>query len=46
MYWNNSGRYADISPDPGETPYPWSNVEASTKFRKPALQGPKTTSLE
>ena len=43
MYWNNSGRYDDISPDPGNGTYPWSNVEASTKYRKPALQGPKTT---
>lgn len=24
MYWNNSGRYTDISPDPEDTePYPW-----------------------
>ena len=43
MYWNNSGRYDDISPDPGTSPYPWNNIEASTKYRKPALQGPNTT---
>ena len=46
MYWNNIGRYGDISPDPGNSPYPWANEEASTEYRKPALQGPKTTSLE
>ena len=39
MYWNNSGRYDDISPDPGNGTYPWTNEEASTKYRKPALQG-------
>ncbi|MCQ2612383.1 MAG: hypothetical protein MJ183_02140 [Treponemataceae bacterium] len=23
MYWNNSGKYNYISPDPGDAPYPW-----------------------
>lgn len=43
MYWNNSGRYDDISQDPGNGTYPWQNEEASTKYRKPALQGPNNT---
>ena len=43
MYWNNSGRYDDISPDPGNGTYPWANVEASQEYRKPALQGPAET---
>ncbi len=43
MYWNNSGRYDDISPDPGNGAYPWANVEASQEYRKPALQGPTET---
>jgi hypothetical protein len=41
MYWNNIGRYGDISPDPGNSPYPWPNEDASTEYRKPALQGSK-----
>lgn len=43
MYWNNSGRYDDISPDPGNGTYPWPNKEASQEYRKPALQGPEKT---
>ena len=43
MYWNNSGRYDDISPDPGNGTYPWENDEASQEYRKPALQGPAET---
>ena len=28
MFWNNSGRYVDISPDPGTAESPWKNQEA------------------
>ena len=37
MYWNQSGRYEDLSPDPADAEYPWTASEASPKFRKPAL---------
>lgn len=37
MYWNNIGRYDDISPDVGSTPYAGPAAEASSQFRKPAL---------
>ncbi len=38
LYWNNSGRYGDIRPDPEPgAPYTGSAFEADTKFRKPAL---------
>lgn len=37
MYWNQSGRYEDLSPDPADAPYPWTAPEASRSFRKPAL---------
>ena len=37
MYWNNIGRYDDISPDPGSASYSGSAPEASDEFRKPAL---------
>lgn len=38
MYWNNIGRYDDISPDPSaEDKYPWTSFEASKDFRKPAF---------
>lgn len=38
MYWNNMGRYDDISPDPApDAAYPWSAMEANTKYRKPAF---------
>jgi hypothetical protein len=37
MYWNNIGRYDDVSPDIGTAPYPWTASEANTKYRKPAL---------
>ena len=37
MYWNQSGRYEDLSPDPADAEYPWTANEASTKYRKPAL---------
>ncbi|WP_252714453.1 putative glycoside hydrolase [Treponema pectinovorum] len=37
MYWNNIGRYDDISPDVGTTQYTGSAYEALKEFRKPAL---------
>ena len=37
MYWNQSGRYEDLSPDPADSAYPWTASEASKDFRKPAL---------
>lgn len=37
MYWNNIGRYDDISPDPGKKSYPGSAAESLEEFRKPAL---------
>ena len=37
MYWNNSGDYSYISPDVGDSVYPWSSPEASGEFEKPAL---------
>lgn len=37
MYWNNIGRYDDISPDVGKTPYTGPAYEASEEYRKPAL---------
>jgi hypothetical protein len=40
MYWNNSGRYDDISPDiADDDAYPWTAPEADSSFRKPALTG-------
>lgn len=41
MYWNQSGRYDDLSPDPEDAKYPWSATEASQEFRKPALSSDK-----
>ena len=42
MFWNNIGRYDDISPDPSdEEPYPWTSFEASREFRKPAFSSEK-----
>ena len=37
MYWNNIGRYDDISPDIGNSAYMGTAFEASKEFRKPAL---------
>jgi hypothetical protein len=37
MYWNNIGRYDDIMPDVGKTPYSGPAYEASPDYRKPAL---------
>ena len=37
MYWNNIGRYDDISPDVGDTAYTGPALEAQKEFRKPAL---------
>lgn len=37
MFWNNTGRYDDISPAPGNEKYPWASYEASPEFRKPAF---------
>ncbi|MBQ8013858.1 MAG: hypothetical protein IJ257_05635 [Treponema sp.] len=46
MYWNQSGRYDDISPDVGEAKYLGPSYEADAKYRKPALSGgSKTESL-
>ncbi len=42
MYWNNSGRYDDISPDVGDELYTGPASEASTQFRKPALSSEKS----
>lgn len=39
MYWNNIGRYDDVLPDVGATPYSGPAIEASSKYRKPALGG-------
>ncbi len=44
MYWNNIGRYDDISPDVGSAEYTGPAIEASTKYRKPALSGGKKES--
>ncbi|HZK20386.1 MAG TPA: putative glycoside hydrolase [Treponemataceae bacterium] len=38
MFWNNSGRYTDLTPVPAFNElYPWPSYEASEKFRKPTL---------
>ncbi|OJF76472.1 MAG: hypothetical protein BKP49_07175 [Treponema sp. CETP13] len=38
MFWNNSGRYTDLSPCPTtDDIYPWDSYEASIKYKKPAL---------
>ena len=39
MYWNQSGRYDDISPDVGDMKYTGPSYEADSKYRKPALSG-------
>ena len=39
MYWNQSGRYDDISPDVGDKKYTGPSYEADAKYRKPALSG-------
>lgn len=39
MYWNGLCRYDDLSPDVGDSKYPWPSFEADSKFRKPALSG-------
>lgn len=39
MYWNGMCRYDDISPDVGDSKYPWNLYEADPNFRKPALSG-------
>jgi len=41
MYWNQSCRYEDISPDVGTKMYAGPSYEASSKYRKPALSGGK-----
>ena len=41
MYWNQSCRYDDISPDVGTVQYAGPSYEASPKYRKPALSGGK-----
>ncbi|MBR4629578.1 MAG: hypothetical protein IKO57_03925 [Treponema sp.] len=41
MYWNQSCRYDDISPDVGVKQYAGPSFEASPKYRKPALSGGK-----
>lgn len=43
MYWNQSGRYDDISPDVGSEKYTGPSYEADAKFRKPALSGGSRT---
>ncbi|WP_407427580.1 putative glycoside hydrolase [Treponema sp.] len=43
MYWNQSGRYDDISPDVGDKKYPGPSYEADSKYRKPALSGGSRT---
>jgi hypothetical protein len=38
MFWNNSGRYTDITPVPtADEKYPWKSFEAAPQYRKPAL---------
>ena len=41
MYWNNSGRYGDLSPDIGSTraplPYPWEKAERDKVSHIPVL---------
>ena len=43
MYWNNAGRYTDISPDIGDakngSAYPWEKAERDKSARKPAVSG-------
>lgn len=43
MYWNNGGRYTDISPDIGDakngSAYPWEKAERDKSARKPAVSG-------
>lgn len=43
MYWNNGGRYTDISPDIGDakngSAYPWEKAERDKSVRKPAVSG-------
>ena len=43
MYWNNAGRYTDISPDIGDakngSAYPWEKAERDKSVRKPAVSG-------
>ena len=42
MYWNNMGRYDDISPDIGDSVYSGPATEAQAKYRHPALSGGET----
>lgn len=37
MYWNNSGRYQDIFPDPGDSDSPWKSSEATVHQATPAF---------
>ena len=37
MFWNNIGRYDDVSPDPGTSQYKGAAYEAGAEYRKPAL---------
>ncbi|WP_242457143.1 putative glycoside hydrolase [Treponema zioleckii] len=39
MYWNGVCDYYAIFKDPGDAPYTGPSLEASSKFRKPALSG-------
>lgn len=39
MYWNNIGRYDDISPDVGTSEYTGAAIEAQSIYRHPALSG-------
>ena len=43
MYWNNSGRYTDLTPDIGgaaaDSAYPWEKAERDKSSRKPAVSG-------
>lgn len=39
-YWNNSGRYADLRPDPSlALPYPWTPVEGASSLSIPFFGG-------
>lgn len=38
MFWNNSGRYTDLTPRPSiDEEYPWQSYEAAPEYRKPSL---------
>ncbi len=41
MYWNNMGDYSMLSPDVGDSPYPWDSYE-SESAKKKSVFGKKT----